>query len=511
MVRSNMKRLALMGAVLGMLTASEAMAADITDVLDAADEVYLGSEKVSDPFDISLTPKFSQHYQWAKIKHDYYDTTEKRTRSLNELKYERVINKMDIALEIGMYHDLSFRMNVPVIISDQQKYKFDSMTMNVYDEDGNHIATYDTQVSPDRVDRLDNKGVYEFGGSSYFAGTGLSSGGNKFFNLQDNAWLNGRERAGLGDISFGIAWSPYNTERHFIPERPWEHNTGRSTVTLAFDYVAPTGSTMGIDNDAVGSGVHELIFTVASSHRFAFVDPYIRLQYGLPIATDDYKDYGSNQPRKSPGMWGRVDLGVEFIPYESIDVKFQRNVKIDLRGYFKYTGEGRRYSELADAFGTSDCMRVTSTNGELDRPECAWVASKWSNATSIKNGDYSTLASGKYTGDFQEDGIFDYEGYATVGGALNLTITPVQYVSIIAGVAADYTQNHYITFTKAGKDRGTYTAEASKAGEKDGIVNTASTAERNPAYSDVLDGPGNRSKLTENLNLEWFVGLKLMY
>ena len=61
MVLSNMKKLAVLAAAFGFMTTAEAMAADLTDVLDAADEVYLnsenGAEKVSDPFDISLTPK----------------------------------------------------------------------------------------------------------------------------------------------------------------------------------------------------------------------------------------------------------------------------------------------------------------------------------------------------------------------------------------------------------------------------------------------------------------------
>lgn len=498
-MRSYAKTLAVLAAMFTLTTAGQALAADVTDVLDAADEVYLGTEKVKDPIDISLTPKFSQRYEWSKLKREMVDGN--NIRLLNELEHKRIINEFDIGLEVGMYHDLSFRMNVPIIISDVQSYKFDTSSDKLI----NHIS----DVGTPGTDPVTGEDVL-YGVSTLAPADNMINEDRQyqFFKLGANETLNGTKRSGLGDLSFGIAWSPYNTERHFIPERPWEHNTGRSTVTLAFDYKAPTGKVRGIDNAYVGSGAHELLFTVAASHRFTYVDPYIRLQYGLPIGLDDaYPNYSNqgNQKRIDPGMWGRIDLGIEFIPYESIDVKFQRNVKIDLRGYFKYTAEGRAYSELSDALGTSDCVKNGISSGK-----CGWMAEKWSNAG---KDNIEAMSRGVYSGTLHEDGLFDYEGFASVGGALNLTIQPIQYVAIIAGVAADYTQNHYVTFTKIGKDRVTADDEGNLKDptQKDGVVTDTLYEERNPTFSGALDRVGQRIKRTEQINLEWFVGLRLMY
>ena len=222
------------------------------------------------------------------------------------------------------------------------------------------------------------------------------------------------------------------------------------------------------------------------------------------------KDYGDNQKRRDPGMWGRVDLGIEFLPYESFNIDYQRLVKIDLRGYFKYNGEGRAYSELADAFGSGNCYTTQMTNGGLADEKCGWVAEKWSNAGKDHIMD---MANRSYTGTLKEDGMFDYEGFATVGGALNITVQPIQYVAIIAGVAADYTQNHFITFTKVGNDRGTANAEGTALlnNTKDGIVTDSIYDERTPAFSTALDRAGQRLKRTESLNLEWFAGVRVMY
>ena len=496
----NLKKIAVLVAACGFFATGEALAADLTDVLDAADEVYLGTEKVKDPFDIALTPKFVQRIEHAKLKREFTNGDGK-THLGNELVYERTINEFDIGLEIGLYHDFSFRMNIPIIISDQSSYEFDTTASDPKN-----------QISENGIDlgEKDINGNAILNGKSTLApATTDDNRPYQFFSLTSGQTLKGAERAGLGDISFGLAWSPYNTERHFIPERPWEDNTGRSTVTLAFDYVAPTGKVLGIDNKNVGSGAHELIFSVAASHRYAFVDPYIRLQYGLPIGLEEYyPTYNDNQKRNDPGMWGRIDLGIEFVPYESIDVKFQRAVKIDLRGYFKYTAEGRQYSELSDALGTSSCINA-SASYLSQHPECAWVSSKWANAGA---DNLSAVAAGNYNGDYSEDGLFDYEGYATFGGSLNIMIQPIQYVQIIAGVAADYTQNHFITTTNTGVDRISSDLNGTKTGpEKDGYVDPLLIEERNPTYSSGLDKSGQRIKKVENWNLEWFIGVRLMY
>jgi hypothetical protein len=125
MVRSNLKRLAALAAACGFLFAGEAMAADVTEVNDAFDEVYLGDELVKDPFDITLEAKFVQHRESGKLKRE--GIGEDRTVHLyNELEYKRVINTMDLDLEAGLWHDLSLHVGLPIVISDQRSYKFDT-------------------------------------------------------------------------------------------------------------------------------------------------------------------------------------------------------------------------------------------------------------------------------------------------------------------------------------------------------------------------------------------------
>ena len=123
------------------------------------------------------------------------------------------------------------------------------------------------------------------------------------------------------------------------------------------------------------------------------------------------------------------------------------------------------------------------------------------------------MANGTKGLEVMEDGLFDYEGFATVGGAINLSIQPIQYVQINAGVAVDYSQNHFITFTKIGKDRGTFNTTTGKldSDQKDGLVMDNVLEERNPTYSKALDATGSRIKRTESLNLDWSVSLTLMY
>ena len=121
------------------------------------------------------------------------------------------------------------------------------------------------------------------------------------------------------------------------------------------------------------------------------------------------------------------------------------------------------------------------------------------------------MADGTYSGPLTEDGLFDYEGFATIGGGLNLTVQPIQYIQVLAGFNIDYAQNHFVTFTKIGKDRVTLNNDGSISEGKDGVVTDNLYEERNPTFSGALDRVGQRIKRTESLNIEWFVGLKLMY
>ena len=86
-------------------------------------------------------------------------------------------------------------------------------------------------------------------------------------------------------------------------------------------------------------------------------------------------------------------------------------------------------------------------------------------------------------------------------------------MTLVAGVAADYEQNHFITFTKIGKDRVTYDPKTKEVNteKKDGIVTDTLIEERSPTFSGALDRVGQRVKRVESINLEWFVGLKLQY
>ena len=517
MVRNQFKIFALTAAAVGTLASATAMASDYTDVLDAADQVYLENEEgqivlVDDVFDISLNATFNQRLEWAKLKREYQDPNLKRTRELNELDYKRITNTIDLDLEIGLFHDLSLNVSMPIVISDQRQYRFDSTDVWEYDADGQnrHKTGEVTSASKDSYFAGNTRAGYDVHDTAYDAG-GTQY---KFFDLQDNTWLKGKKRSGIGDMTFGIHWNPYNTERNYIPDRPWRDETGRSTMLLAFDYTAPISEAANTENKKVGSGVHELKFTFAASHRFKYVDPYIGVIFGLPIDREsDYHDYGSNQPRKGPGMWGRADLGAEFIPYEHMHTDFQRFVKFDLGLFFRYNSEGRAYSELGDAFATSDCYKTNLTNGVADNPKCQWVAEKWGSGGSA---NVDKLASGNYSGSVMDDGFYDYDGYGVLGASLKMVIQPVQYVQILAGASFDYTQDHFITFTKPGRDTICTVQTGDKADKctnlkKDGSVDLSRVEERNPTYNGVLDAPGRRIKRAESFGLDWFVGLKVMY
>lgn len=109
-------------------------------------------------------------------------------------------------------------------------------------------------------------------------------------------------------------------------------------------------------NTAVGRGLHELKFSIATSKKFNWIEPYIGLNYvyaasasDSPIREVDPANQG--QVFINPPMRGEFTVGTEFIPYE--DKATGARYGIDLRFSFGYTSEGRDYTPCSTTSPTA--------------------------------------------------------------------------------------------------------------------------------------------------------------
>ena len=265
------------------------MAAELTDVIDAADG--------DDPFDITATLSYKRTGKDALIKREnkYNKADNALTERIKEVNYKRVTHELIPQLRLGLWRDLELFIEAPITLTD---------TQDIGLADGLKQST----LSPNLV------------------------------NINDSQLT--PTRAGFGDMLFKFRFAPISHER----------DESRGEWVLELGYRAPTGEVRAYNNEGVGRGVHELVLGTAFSRRYGRVEPYATFSLALPLAgsfDSAFKQYKGAQDYILPGARSDFRFGIEFIPYEAPKQgsKFFINVEIGLG----YQASGRDYSEMFDA------------------------------------------------------------------------------------------------------------------------------------------------------------------
>jgi hypothetical protein len=395
-----------------------------------------------------------------------------------ELDYEHAVNELDLALQVGLWHDLEFHLILPIIFSDQRTLTFAT------GDGGRDVSQDNSAVDPsDEVVAADlaDGGLF----SSY-----------RLFSVDEVG--SGPSRSGVGNMTFGLAWSPYNAER----------TPHLATVTLGFDYVAPTGDFAARTNDAAGNGVHELRFSVAASRRFPIVDPYIRVEYALPLLSSDslFVNHGGGQVNEGPGQRASTTAGAEFVLYEHVprEQLFTFDVGFD----FAFQAEGRDYSPLFDALGASECNGTTPADANFqldgrlyeppaatdpDAAACAWILQQPSNQ---RTNPAASAEDQRYF----SDGITHVEAYATLGLHVGLNFQISKYVEVRVHSTFATETEHFLTSERTGRDK-----------DGDDEVDFNNPNERNPVYNPALDGVGQRFRVESVFNASWWATLAFQF
>jgi hypothetical protein len=482
-------------------------AADITDVVDAADE--------DDPFDMHIEPTFRQTRRSALIQREYPcdpsatagekdrfrrlddDCAEPTVVFRKEMEAEHVTNQLDVDVQIGLYKDVELHLTLPYIISEERALKFAGGDDGEVTDGGNSfVDPLDTRIRDDIESNVPDPFPSDILARQYYQTYRL-------FTLNEQV---GPTRSGFGDMNVGLAWNPFNDQR----------DETKATLRLAFDYQIPTGDIAKARNEGVGRGLHEFKWTVASSKRFRYLEPYFSVSYILPVPAEGslFEKKGPGQTLTSPGQRAELVFGSEFIPYENLE-KGQKFV-IDIGLNWGFTAEGRDYGYLFDALGNSACngltpgqiedaieaVRTGQNTGreQVNRAACRWVLEQPANADGStvfdpSNDDVADVP-------FSHDGITDYESYATFGAALGLHFQPSEYVQIRGRLGVEHEQEHFITAARTGI--------ASEADGND-TVRFDDPNERNPYYNPTLDGVGNRFRAENSLIFSWSLALALQF
>ncbi len=375
--------------------------------------------------------------------------------TFRDLVFARSRDEMTLRAEAGLFRDLMFHAELPIVLRDQTELSFDrsASPCSLPPTPGaTCIAGENSSTVSDGI-------VPATGHDATQGGAGTND--PLLFRGARRGAAGGSGLDALDTFNFGLTWAPMS-QRHDPTKPTWviaiEPRLSIGTIQ-AFDRAAPD------TNHGVSDGVHRIHFRTAVSRRVGRFEPYFSLSYLLPIPRADsaFIDYGTAQKVKDPQHQASGIFGTEIVAYERGRPDWR--VVVDLRGRLEGHFAGRGYSEAWEMFASSPALRCDA----MQNPACDPTATQ--NAYQGK----------PYTG------LTSIAGYATLGVELAVDAVLTRYLRLRAGFAYQRDQSHLIT----GDDVGTPTTPGGRVSQ---------AAEFNPAYRPVIDQAGRRY-LVDNVDV----------
>ncbi len=388
--------------------------AEITNVIDAFD----GDKSWDGVFGIRYVHINRQSLvlrEWTCVAPNPLCPDGSQVLDTRQMAFSESVNVLNIDLRAGLYKDLEFHMTLPIVVG---------WTSNL---------AHDTGVS----------------GSNSLVDSALIT---SLFSLPYTS----PSRVGFGDMVMGLRYAPYHQSR----------DASYPSWVLGVEYLAPTGVVRTANQAGVGGAVHALSLITAISRSFGVVEPYVEFKGILrfPDPGGPFQNERVTQTLVSPGHTLSMLLGSEFHVWHRPNDEGPY-LSLDLGLVADYTFEGREFTELFDALGSSGCSPGDG-------------CSRTYYTRDLANGQQRKV-----------NGITDVEQYGRYGAKVGLTYQPARYVKVRLGFDYWHTTSHYITFADAGVDiDGTRGVRGR---------NSQNLNEFNPFYNSSYDEYGRRFRVDD--------------
>jgi len=351
-----MKRLGAVLAALSALVPVPARTAELTRIASSFEKDH--------PFGMLLEVGYQRTQERARIVREAHQ--QGAVVDMPELNYLEIDQRLVIDARIGIWRDLELHYSVPVVLSQNRTWRYAAGT----DNSNSTIFNNCLQANGDLVDPA-------------CPTTGVGS--QALFTPNSDTY-----RSGLGDMTFGLAYAIFNQAR----------DDTKPMWIVGLDYTAPTAAlrdpTVPTDSKsrgAIGDKLHKYKFYTTLSRRMGAAEPYVQLQYTLPVRGPGwYSNCDHPDPRNmarpqncADPAWGRSETGINGPHVAGLlfgtelqlseDAREHRYFSIDLRGLVTYFSPGRYYNELTDVLGkllyTQDYLQVGGGLGINAQPAAA--------------------------------------------------------------------------------------------------------------------------------------------
>jgi len=226
----------------------------------------------------------------------------------------------------------------------------------------------------------------------------------------------------------------------------------------------------------ISRGVHEVAGGFRLSRRYAIVEPYFGIEalVGFSKGGNNFfiDENSVGQLNTRPPAVGTLDIGIEFIPWEVPDKGRKFVIGVGTGG--KYHSEGREFTPLFDALGTSEYFRdqvYVDFNGD-------GINNEGEEIRAVRDDVWT--------------GMTDVENYATVFGKVFIAIEPAKYVKFRIGSTFLHETEHFITKTDQ--------CPADQV-----LADGSGCVVYNWGHRPELDKPGNRFRAEKTFVWDFFI------
>jgi len=471
---------------------------EVTDVIDAFDG--------DDIFDLHLSIGYQFSSKSSHIRRETniansqnlgLSTGDFTASNMNVAAYDETTSRLNTRADIGLYHDIALYLRMPIILSNDRKLTglmgSEAVQDVVLAGGPNDIDT--KTGAPTRLFSLPFSSPTR-SGIEYLA-VGADFGFmNQFRDATKPTWMAGFEvRFGVGEPMHACNAHPLAGQRSCAYSSDVNRDGipgNAAPITSADEGVFPpnTDRPAGVSRGTTGLEMHSFI-----SRRIKYIEPYagFRALFEFPQSKSDFGETDlQGSLVNHPPLQGWVYTGLQVIPWEHRE-QFQR-ITFDARFGASYRSEGRDYSELFDALGTSSAasLRVPTFASYMRGPDAMNPSVVDPNSQHV----YFT-------------GITDVSAY--MGGQVSASVTwqAGEYIKFNVGGSFTREQSHLITADQPCNPDFTDNAAASGSCRLQTVTSPGRiTGIPNPNYRPTIDAVGRRFKADDtNLWDAWITGI----
>ena len=335
--------------------------AEVTSVADAFDD--------DDKFDLHLTLGFQQTWKSGRVNREtnsdlnQYSSGGYVSGNQSVATYSESTSRLNTRADIGVYKDIALVLRMPIILSNDRK-------LEGVDGSDRHQSVVLQGAPGEQLFGLPFQSPTR-SGIEYFA-VGLDVAPmNQQRDRTKPTWLLGIEGRFSVSEPMHACTKAANLNLPGTSQQSCAYSSDINRNGTAGDpqYAAPQGGSLegtnfnghrspGVSRGTTGLQAHTYI-----SKRTKYVEPYGGFE-ALFEFQNGSSDYGATDLQGSlvnhPPFQGTLIGGIAVIPWEVRD-QFQR-IEVDLRASGTYRSEGRDYSPLFDALGSSDAPSLRRPN-----------------------------------------------------------------------------------------------------------------------------------------------------